>query len=115
MLLPLLEKKAARLKDRVGQTVQLGIRPEDFGVRETHGAEGDPACFIPGRIKLVEHMGSELYMYFDVNGNEFTSRIRLEGLGKTAAKARGEENDFYFIMDRCHIFDKETGINLTLD
>jgi ABC-type sugar transport systems, ATPase components len=114
-LLPLPEKKAAALKHMVGRTILFGIRPEDFGVRETHGADGNPACFVPGRIKLVEHMGSELYLYFDVGGNEFTSRVRLEGLSETARKSRGEVNDFYFIMERCHIFDKETGMNLTLD
>ena len=115
VMLPLPEKKAAKLKDYVNHKVLFGIRPEDFGVRETHGADGKPECFLPGNIRLIEHMGSELYIYFTVGGNEFTSRIRLDGLDETATKYRGECADFYFVMDRCHVFDKETGANLTLD
>ncbi len=111
---PLPERKAARLKDRVGKKVMFGIRPEDFGVHETH-ADGEQCCYVPGKIKLIEHMGSELFMYFTVGDVEFTSRIRLEGLSDTAALHRGDMCDFFFIMDRCHIFDAETGNNLTLE
>ncbi len=114
MQIPLPESKAKKLKDKAGKKVLLGIRPEDFGVTETH-RESNPNCRVPGALKLIEHMGSELYMYFTVGECEFTSRIRLDGLSETATKERGNTCDFYFIMDRCHIFDAETGENITLD
>ena len=113
--LPLPESKAAKLKGYEGKQVFFGIRPEDFGARETCGDDACKDCFATGRIRLIEHMGSELYIYFDVGGVDFTSRIRLEGLNETARKQRGEECDFYFIMSKCHIFDKDSGENLTLD
>lgn len=112
--LPIPESKASKLKGYEKKTVFFGIRPEDFATRETAG-DVDQSCFATGRIRLIEHMGSELYIYFDVGGVEFTARIRLEGLNETARKQRGEKNDFYFFMNKCHVFDKDTGENITLD
>ncbi|MCD8350641.1 MAG: sn-glycerol-3-phosphate ABC transporter ATP-binding protein UgpC [Planctomycetaceae bacterium] len=112
---PLPQRMAAKLKSYVDRHVLFGIRPEDFGVRETHGDDASHGAFVPGKIKLIEHMGSELYIYFDVGGVEFTCRIRLEGLSSTATLGRGDVCDFFFIMDRCHVFDKDSGDNLTLE
>lgn len=108
MILP--KDKGEKVKDYVGKKVILGIRPENIGNSKTH-PEGESKNFLEGNVSIVEHMGNEEFIYFDIDGNEFTSRIEAR---KSEGIKYGEKREFFFDMDKIHIFDIETEKNITL-
>jgi len=63
-----------KLNGALNKKVCLGIRPED--IRES--ADGEDRQLMretPVTIELVEPMGNEIFIYFDIEGVQFTSRI----------------------------------------
>lgn len=90
-------EKAEILKegDYVGKTVVMGIRPEDVNDSE----DGSMSSI----IKVYELLGAEVFLYFDVNGTQITSRVDPRIRVKTGDMIR-----FNFDMDKAHFFDKET-------
>ena len=99
-----------KVKSHIGKKVVLGIRPENIGNKVTH-PEGEKINFLKGQVSVVEHMGNEEFIYFTIDGCEFTSRIEAR---KTENVKYGEEGEFYFNIKRAHIFDAETEENITL-
>ena len=93
----------AELADYVGKEVVVGIRPEDLH------AEGsfNSSCGFPIHVEMAEMMGSEIYVYFNVNGNP-------DGKKKIARIPSREnihsDDDVRLLIDvnRVHVFDKET-------
>ena len=63
--------------------VIAGIRPEHFEDAKFAGDVGEPVRFQTA-VDLVESMGSELYVYFDVKGG---AELRSEQLDELAADA----------------------------
>lgn len=111
VVLPLPEDKAARLRTRIGQKVKLGLRPEHV----TAGGKKDvPVVEVEGALRFVEHMGSEVFVHFDVGGVPFTSRVPADQLCGVDRKQRGETHRFGFQMGQCHAFDNDSGANLLL-
>ncbi|WP_300331204.1 ABC transporter ATP-binding protein [Fusobacterium sp.] len=106
----LTEEMAGKVKGYVGKKVVLGIRPENLGNRTTH-PEGEEENFLTGEISIVEHMGNEEFIYFTIDGQEFTSRIEAR---KSEGVKHGETGKFYFNIKRAHIFDAETEENISL-
>ncbi|WP_183261067.1 ABC transporter ATP-binding protein [Bradyrhizobium sp. CIR48] len=53
-------------------SLTIGIRPEAF-----HVVEGQGLNVLTGAVRLVEHMGSDLYVHFDVPGTEHPVVARL--------------------------------------
>ena len=104
------EDMGNKVKSHIGKKVVLGIRPENIGNKVTH-PEGEKVNFIKGNVSIVEHMGNEEYIYFTIDGIEFTSRIEAR---KSENIKYGECGEFYFNMKRAHIFDAETEENITL-
>ena len=107
VLTPEMGEKA---KSYIGKKVILGIRPENIGNKITH-PEGEKINFMKGEISVVEHMGNEEFIYFNLDGVEFTSRIEAR---KSENLKYGETGEFYFNIKRAHIFDAETEENITL-
>lgn len=99
-----------KLKDYIGKKVILGIRPENIGNKITH-SEGEKLNFIEGEVNLVENMGNEEFIYFVIDGIEFTSRLEAS---KSENIKYGEKGKFFFDVKKGHIFDGESEINLTL-
>ncbi len=99
-----------KVKNYIGKKVILGIRPENIGNKVTH-PEGEKINFLKGQVSVVEHMGNEEFLYFTIDGCEFTSRIEAR---KSENVKYGEEGEFYFNIKRAHIFDAETEENITL-
>jgi multiple sugar transport system ATP-binding protein len=92
---PLPDKLRSRLQREPGQgarDVILGVRPEHF---EDAAVEGDLPDRLRFRTKIdvVESMGSELYVYFDVAGGELDSAELTElaaDAGMEDLPSRGE-------------------------
>jgi len=110
-ILPLPAEKADKVRGYVGKKVKFGIRPEHIGSRETlPGA----TTTVPGRMRIVEHMGHEVFAYFEIGEVPFTARMEADTLREIFQKKRGEMYDFCPRMEHCHIFDVETNVNISL-
>ena len=100
--------KAAALNGRVG-AVQFGLRPEHIsaGVR----LQGDSVP-VQGVLRFTEHMGSEVFVHFNVGELALSARVPADQLQGLDAKKRGDAHEFYVQLPRCHLFDAESGISL---
>jgi multiple sugar transport system ATP-binding protein len=114
--------------------VIAGIRPEDFEDAEVVGDEkmGQGHVF-EAKISLTESMGSEIYAYFELEGEAATSAelqelaadagtMDVPGAGDTHVVARldpasqvseGSAARLWMDTGKLHLFDAEDGRNLT--
>ncbi len=100
---PVPAEKAKKLIDGgyAGKTVILGIRPED--VHEATEADLSNGRTISCDIKFYELLGAEVYLYFDLEGQQMTARTSAATSLRTGSKAA-----FSLDMQKIHVFDKET-------
>jgi len=110
-MLPLPVEKAAKLTNYIGKKVQFGIRPEHISSLEVMP---NAPVTVPGRMRITEHMGHEVFVYFDIGNIPFTARMEADSLTNLFTTQRGEMYDFCLRMEHCHVFDVETGINVSL-
>ena len=96
------EGKTAALKDYIGKTVILGIRPEDIHEDEAFiAAKPDSVC--NAEVEVTEMLGAETYLYLSIAGKQFTARVNQ----RTTAEI-GDSIKVAFDTNKLHIFDKET-------
>jgi multiple sugar transport system ATP-binding protein len=131
------EERLSRLRQRGKGARDLiaGIRPEDFEDASLVGGDKRPhGGTVEAKVDLLESLGSDKFAYFTVSGERATARqleevardlgaqemIETEGIQVTArldAASKAQEDDrmeFWFDLRRLHVFDPETGENLTL-
>jgi multiple sugar transport system ATP-binding protein len=116
------------------RNVIAGIRPEDFEDADLVGADkrGVGTTF-DAKVSLTESMGSEIYAYFDVEGEAAQSdalqeiaadagTLDVPGAGDARIVARldptskarqGESLRVWMDTNKLHLFDVEDGTNLT--
>ncbi len=125
----------AHLRDVKAENVIAGVRPESFEAAalapEHH--EGESFVF-EIEVDLVESMGSELYAYFDYEGEGASSDELAEiaadagladvpgGGGRVVARLSpdaevkaGERAELWLDVERLHLFDAHDGRRLTAD
>jgi len=108
--LPLRESKAEKLRSRSG-AIKFGLRPEH--VSAIARPQGDSLA-VPATVRFMEHMGSEVFVHFDIGTVPLTARVPADQLNGLAQKLRGEAHQFHLQLASCHLFDAETGANLLL-
>ncbi|HET8762407.1 MAG TPA: sn-glycerol-3-phosphate ABC transporter ATP-binding protein UgpC [Gemmatimonadales bacterium] len=92
--------KATALKPYKGQTVTLGIRPEDLRVGS--GADSSDLAF-DAVVEVVEPLGSEILLNVSLAGQQIVSRV------EPSVKARPHDKiRMAFVPDRIHFFDAKT-------
>src|SRR5574338_358426 len=92
--------KATALKPYKGQTVTLGIRPEDLWVGS--GADSSDLAF-DAVVEVVEPLGSEILLNVSLAGQQIVSRV------EPSVKARPHDKiRMAFVPDRIHFFDAKT-------
>jgi multiple sugar transport system ATP-binding protein len=92
--------RQARLAAYKGQTVTLGIRPEDL--RVASGADSADLAF-DAVVDVVEPLGSEILLDATVAGQSVVARV------EPTVKARPHERiRLAFVPDRIHFFDTKT-------
>jgi multiple sugar transport system ATP-binding protein len=129
------------LRDQVGKAegkqLLAGIRPESFEDASLVGEERDQGSTFTAKIEVLEAMGSELYAHFTTDagdqrvesaelrelaadsgagevpgsGNEGQITARLDAASKVR---QGEEAKLWVDAAKLHLFDPETGRNLTV-
>ena len=94
-----------RVKGYEGKDVFFGLRPEHLVVDSK-----DQDNRVKASILVVEEMGSESFVYLDVQGKQLICKLISpeHGLDKSSDQLIG------FRMEKCHIFDKESGENISL-
>ena len=83
----------------------FGIRPENISDREE--AE-NTSKNVPAKVNVVEPLGSEVIVELSAGDHTFVGR-----LDPTTTARPMQEMAVYFDMGRFHLFDAETGVNLT--
>ena len=100
------EKQAALAKNNVApQDVVLGVRPEHITLAKT-GFEG--------KVDVSEMMGSSVHLHVTSLGRDVVmvvSTMNMTG-AEVAALNHGAEINYSFPGHVCHVFNKETGVNL---
>ena len=90
---------AGRFMAHADGAVQFGLRPEHIGL-------GPKAGSVPvqATLKFCEHMGSEVFTYFDVGGVAFSARVPAEDGSALAALPRGAALALHFHLAHAHLF-----------
>ena len=100
------EKQAALAKNNVApQKVVLGVRPEHIEL----GKDG-----VAATVDVSEMMGSSVHLHVTAMGRDVVlvvSTMNMTG-AEVAALSTGANVKFNFAGHVCHVFSKETGINL---
>lgn len=101
LTLKLAEGFKTRLKNQIGKSVWLGIRPED--IYESDSLHGKNTAKIEVKLEVVEPMGNEIFLYFTINSSQFVARI--------PAREKPEPNTIKPLLldlDRLHFFEAES-------
>ena len=111
VLLP--PSKSEKVKDKIGEKIWFGIRPENIGVltADELNKESSTKCVIDGKVNIVEQMGNEEYIHFCLGENQYIARISVE---KTEIMKFGVTAKFTLDMEKSYIFDFETEKKITL-
>jgi len=100
------EKQAALTANKVEeQDITLGVRPE-------HIVVGDSG--IDSEIDVHELMGSSVHLHLNTYGKDIVAIVSTMDMteAEVASMKSGTKVTFTFGGHNCHVFNKETGINL---
>ncbi|HNX68479.1 MAG TPA: sn-glycerol-3-phosphate ABC transporter ATP-binding protein UgpC [Candidatus Omnitrophota bacterium] len=87
-----------------GQTLTMGIRPEDI-YDKIFAQDARPEFTIMATVDVVEPMGSEIFLYLTCGGNNFVVRVSNQDTA-----AMNQDLQVVFDMSKAHFFDPQTGI-----
>ena len=91
------------LKDYIGQEITIGIRPEDISVESS----ADKSIELDSVLDLIEPMGNETFIYFEIEKVQFIARVKPLRDLKAGGKVK-----LYIDPNRVYLFDKKTGNHL---
>ncbi|WP_144932387.1 ABC transporter ATP-binding protein [Paenibacillus sp. 32O-W] len=85
-----------------GKEVVFGIRPEDIVTVHLLNTEPERNVISP-TLKVVEHLGAELLLYFNIGDEQVTSRVSADAKVKGLTPVK-----LYFNLDKMQLFDPQT-------
>ena len=95
-------KEVIKSNNLVGKEVVIGIRPEDLeDTNFVQNATKDST--INANVEVTEPMGSEIYLYVDIEGVLVTARVNPK-----SKYSSGDKATLFVDIDKIHIFDKKT-------
>jgi oligogalacturonide transport system ATP-binding protein len=103
-------EKSKLLSAHSQEEVTLGLRPPFIELVDPE-ATGN---VVDGLVQRVEFMGHEAFIYFKVDDQQYTAVNRIHSHDVLKTLTFGERVRLRFDMERAHVFDKQTGDNLTL-
>ena len=99
--------KAEKVKAYNGKTVIMGIRPEDMS-DDADKVAAAGAGALDAKIEVYELLGAEVFLYFTIEGANFTARVNPRTTTRT-----GDNVKFAVDVEKIHVFDKETELTIT--
>ncbi len=102
LLLPDAKGRSPEVMAYIGKEVIMGIRPECIHDEEVYVSQMTDSL-ASANIEVTEMMGSETFLYFKVDGNNFTAKV--------SPRSTARPNDVItvaFDTNKVHLFDKET-------
>ena len=101
LTLKLDESLGERLKNYLGKSVWLGIRPED--IYDSDSFTANNSVKVDVRLEVVEPMGNEIFLYFTIDSSQFVARI--------PARKKPEPNTTKTLsidLNKLHFFDADS-------
>jgi multiple sugar transport system ATP-binding protein len=98
-------RQAKAAAENRGRDLLIGFRPENLML---DGMDGSHAVQIPAQIDVVEYLGHEELIHAQAEGHEIVALVPSEK--KVQA---GERVAFTIPVEKLHVFDPETELNLT--
>ena len=98
------------LKEYIGQTVIMGIRPESISDDEEAVAQNKDGV-MDCTVEVTELMGAEIYLYLSFEGIEHALVEGKNVIARVSARSLSRSGDNLKVsldMSRVHIFDKDT-------
>ncbi len=95
-------KKIIKDNGLAGKEVVLGIRPEDLE-DSSFVQNASESNTITANVEVTEPMGSEIYVYVDIEGVLMTARVNPRSKYRSGDKAT-----LHVDTDKIHMFDKKT-------
>jgi multiple sugar transport system ATP-binding protein len=95
------ESRSASLKKYVNKDVWMGIRPED--IYDSASSSRNDLKTLDITLDVVEPMGNEIFLYFQLDGMQFVARIPAR-----EEPPAGSKRKLMFDHDKLHFFDAET-------
>ncbi|GIV04978.1 MAG: ABC transporter ATP-binding protein [Fimbriimonadales bacterium] len=102
--LPVLEAQAQLLKARVGQTILMGIRPQDIYTDRTAPPDAVLSEPVPGVVDVIEPHGDRNDIHLIIDGATLIAQL--------SARVKANEGDTLPIrlhLEYLHLFDPTTG------
>ena len=94
--------KDPRVLAYAGKKVIVGIRPEHIHDEPVYLSQL-PDCLVEAKVDVVEALGSETFLYFVSEGQNFTARVSARSTTRA-----GDTVKVAFDTAHCHLFDIET-------
>ena len=91
--------------------VMFGLRPEH--VTASSRPLGTSHA-LQATLRFIEHMGSEAFVHFDLGTLPLTARVPADQMQGLEQLPRGAHFTAHLQLDRCHLFDADSGVNLLL-
>jgi multiple sugar transport system ATP-binding protein len=95
-------KKIIKDNKLMGKEVVLGIRPEDLE-DSNFVQNASKNNTVTANVEVTEPMGSEIYVYIDIEGVLITARVNPR-----SGYSSGEKATLYVDTDKIHLFDRKT-------
>lgn len=109
LTIPLLNGFEKSLKGFVDKKVMLGIRPEDIYDLK-NGNQIVNSVRVEAELEVVEPMGNEIFLYFQLDGEQITARVSAR------EKPRAGENiSLLFDTAKIHFFELENERRIAVD
>ena len=100
-------EKAEKAKAYIGQTVVMGIRPEDL-YDDADSIEKFASSVVSAEVEVTEMMGAETYLYVVIDGMNFIARVKPDSTAEVNSVIK-----LALDTSKIHIFDKETEKRIT--
>jgi multiple sugar transport system ATP-binding protein len=100
--LPIPPDRHTALKDYVGKSIVVGVRPEDIYAAD-FVAPGIRAAAIEAQVDVTELMGNEIFLYLLSGAHSFIARVDPRSRTRVGSTVALTVN-----LDQLHFFDKDT-------
>ncbi len=94
--------RQSALRDRLGQTIMAGIRPEDI-YDANFAAPGINAALMDAQVDVSEMMGNEIFLYLISGSHHFIARVDPRSRARVGNAIALKIN-----LDKLHFFDPAT-------